>query len=102
MNHEEFLRLVDVIHRDKDIPKEEIFVGLESAIGMAVKKRLGVGEDLVHTSIRFSIGRFTTEEELMFAAEECLKSARKLREMSPLYEMVKEGIDLNTIEWKHD
>ena len=67
-----------------------------------VMRALGVGEDLVHTSIRFSIGRFTTEEELMFAAEECLKSARKLREMSPLYEMVKEGIDLNTIEWKHD
>lgn len=56
MNHEEFLRLVDVIHRDKDIPKEEIFVGLESAIGMAVKKRLGVGEDLVVT-----IGRDTGE-----------------------------------------
>jgi len=56
MNQDEFLRLVDVIHRDKDIPKEEIFLGLESAICMAVKKRLGVGDDLIVT-----IGRTTGE-----------------------------------------
>jgi cysteine desulfurase len=61
-----------------------------------------VGEDLVHTSIRFSLGRFTTEEEVDHATEATIASAKKLREMSPLYEMVKEGIDLNTIEWKHD
>lgn len=67
-----------------------------------VMRALGVGEDLVHTSIRFSLGRFTTEAEVDFAAKECLAAAHKLREMSPLYEMVKEGIDLNTIEWKHD
>ncbi|MEE2830256.1 MAG: IscS subfamily cysteine desulfurase [Myxococcota bacterium] len=67
-----------------------------------VMRALGVGEDLVHTSIRFSLGRFTTEDELDRAVEECLKSARKLREMSPLWEMHKEGIDLSEIEWKHD
>ena len=67
-----------------------------------VMRALGVGEDLVHTSIRFSLGRFTTEAEADFAVEQCLVAARKLREMSPLYEMVKEGIDLSTIEWKHD
>ena len=67
-----------------------------------VMRALGVGEDLVHTSIRFSLGRFTSAEEIDFAVEECLKAANKLREMSPLYEMVKEGIDLSTIEWKHD
>lgn len=67
-----------------------------------VMRALGVGEDLVHTSIRFSLGRFTTEEQVDRAVAACLKSARKLREMSPLYEMVKEGIDLSTIEWKHD
>jgi cysteine desulfurase len=67
-----------------------------------VMRALGVGEELVHTSIRFSLGRFTTEEEVDFATKECLEAANRLREMSPLYEMVKEGIDLNTIEWKHD
>ena len=67
-----------------------------------VMRALGVGEDLVHTSIRFSLGRFTTDEEVTFAAEECLRAARKLRDMSPLWEMFKEGIDLSTIEWKHD
>jgi len=67
-----------------------------------VMRALGVGEDLVHTSIRFSLGRFTTEKDVDYAVEQCLASAHKLREMSPLYEMVKEGIDLSEIEWKHD
>ena len=67
-----------------------------------VMRALGVGEELVHTSIRFGLGRFTTEAEVDFAAAECLAAAGRLREMSPLYEMVKEGIDLATIEWKHD
>jgi cysteine desulfurase len=67
-----------------------------------VMRALGVGEDLVHTSIRFSLGRFTTEEEVDFAAEECLRAAHKLRDMSPLWEMFKEGIDVSAIEWKHD
>lgn len=67
-----------------------------------VMRALGVGEDLVHTSIRFSLGRFTTEEDVDHATSECLRSARKLRDMSPLWEMFKEGIDLSSIEWKHD
>jgi len=67
-----------------------------------VMKALGVNEELVHTSIRFSLGRFSTEEEVDKAVDQCLKAARKLREMSPLWEMFKEGIDISSIEWKHD
>ena len=67
-----------------------------------VMRALGVGEDLVHTSIRFSLGRFTTQEDVDYSVERCLTSANKLRAMSPLWEMFKEGIDLSTIEWKHD
>jgi len=67
-----------------------------------VMKALGVDEELVHTSIRFSLGRFSTEEEGNRAVEQCLKAARKLREMSPLWEMFKDGVDISAIEWKHD
>ena len=67
-----------------------------------VMRALGVSEDLVHTSIRFSLGRFTTDEEVDTATKQCLASAQKLRDMSPLWEMFKEGIDLSAIEWKHD
>jgi cysteine desulfurase len=64
-----------------------------------VLRALGVGEDLAHTSIRFGIGRFTTKEEVDQAIELVIRKVKKLREMSPLYEMVKEGVDLSTIEW---
>jgi cysteine desulfurase len=64
-----------------------------------VLKALGVGEDLAHTSIRFSMGRFTTEEEVDFAAKKTIQTVKKLRDLSPLYEMAKEGIDLKTVEW---
>ena len=64
-----------------------------------VLKAIGVGEDLAHSSIRFGLGRFTTEEEVDLAVEQTVKAVRKLREMSPLYEMVKEGIDLKTVQW---
>jgi len=67
-----------------------------------VMRALGVGEDLVHTSIRFSLGRFTTDEDVDVAIERCVDAATKLRDMSPLWEMFKEGIDLSQIEWKHD
>ena len=67
-----------------------------------VMKALGVDEDLVHTSIRFSLGRFSTQVDVDQAVEQCLTAARKLREMSPLWEMFKEGIDISSIEWKHD
>jgi cysteine desulfurase len=64
-----------------------------------VLRALGVGEDLAHTSIRFGIGRFTTPEEIDFAVDLIKAKVGWLREMSPLYEMVKEGIDLKTVSW---
>jgi len=64
-----------------------------------VLKALGVGDDLAHTSIRFGLGRFTTEEEVDYAADRMIDTVRKLRELSPLYEMAKEGIDMTKVEW---
>ena len=60
---------------------------------------LGVSEELAHTSIRFGIGRFTTEEEIDYAADLICKKVEKLRSMSPLWEMIQEGVDLSTVEW---
>ncbi|MGE5648134.1 MAG: IscS subfamily cysteine desulfurase [Acidobacteriota bacterium] len=64
-----------------------------------VLKALGVGDDLAHTSIRFGLGRFTTQEEVDYVAARVIEVVRKLRELSPLYEMAKEGIDLKKVEW---
>jgi cysteine desulfurase len=64
-----------------------------------VLKALGVGEDLAHTSIRFGIGRFNTEEEVDYVASRVVDTVRRLRELSPLYEMAKEGIDLKNVHW---
>ncbi|XP_059624079.1 cysteine desulfurase, mitochondrial [Cornus florida] len=64
-----------------------------------VLRALGVDEDMAHTSIRYGIGRFTTEAEIDRAVELTVKQVEKLREMSPLYEMVKEGIDIKNIQW---
>lgn len=64
-----------------------------------VLRALGVGEDLAHTSIRFGIGRFTTEGEIDYAIKLVKNSIDKLREMSPLWEMAQEGIDISKIEW---
>ncbi|XP_020598426.1 cysteine desulfurase, mitochondrial-like [Phalaenopsis equestris] len=64
-----------------------------------VLRALGVDEDMAHTSIRFGIGRFTTEAEIDHSVELVVRQVEKLREMSPLYEMVKEGIDLKSIQW---
>ncbi len=64
-----------------------------------VLKALGMGDDLAHSSIRFGIGRFNTEEEIDYVAERMITTVRKLRELSPLYEMAKEGIDLSKVEW---
>ncbi len=67
-----------------------------------VLRSMGVDEDLAHTSIRFGIGRFTTEEEIDTAAEVVVNNIQKLRDMSPLWEMAQEGIDLKSIQWaKH-
>ncbi len=65
-----------------------------------VLKALGVGEDLAHTSIRFGLGRFNTEEEVDYVAEKVISNVNRLRDMSPLYEMAKEGIDLKKVSWK--
>jgi len=64
-----------------------------------VLKALGVGEDLAHTSIRFGIGRFNTDEEVDYVANRVIEVVRRLRDLSPLYEMAKEGIDLKSVHW---
>jgi cysteine desulfurase len=67
-----------------------------------VLRALGVGEDLAHTSIRFGLGRFNTEEEVDYVAGRVIEVVRKLRELSPLYEMAKEGVDLKNVHWNKD
>jgi cysteine desulfurase len=64
-----------------------------------VLRAMGVSEDLAHSSIRFGLGRFTTEEEIDYVTRLVAAKVKKLRDMSPLYEMVKEGVDLTRIEW---
>lgn len=67
-----------------------------------VLRALGVGEDLAHTSIRFGLGRFNTEEEVDYVAGRVIEVVKKLRELSPLYEMAKEGVDLKSVHWNKD
>ena len=64
-----------------------------------VLRALGVGSDLAHSSIRFGLGRFNTEEEVDYVIGRVIETVNRLREMSPLYEMAKEGIDLKTVQW---
>jgi cysteine desulfurase len=64
-----------------------------------VLRALGVDEELAHTSLRIGLGRFTTEEEVDFAVERIVAEVRRLREMSPLWEMAQDGIDLKSIKW---
>ena len=64
-----------------------------------VLRALGVGEELAHTSLRFGIGRFNTEEEVDYVADKVIAAVKRLRDLSPLWEMHQEGIDLSSIEW---
>lgn len=64
-----------------------------------VLKAMGVGEELAHSSIRFGLGRFNTEEEVDYVIEKVVSCVKRLRDMSPLYEMAKEGIDLKSVQW---
>ena len=64
-----------------------------------VLKALGAGDDLAHSSIRFGLGRWTTDEEVDYVVDKLTNVVRRLREMSPLYEMVKEGVDLSKMQW---
>jgi cysteine desulfurase len=64
-------------------------------------KALGLGDDLAHSSLRFGLGRFTTEEQIDYTIKAIKTAVLKLREMSPLWEMWKDGVDLEKIEWAH-
>jgi cysteine desulfurase len=64
-----------------------------------VLRALGVGSDLAHSSIRFGLGRFNTDEEVEYTVDRMIKAVTHLREMSPLYEMAKEGVDLKNVQW---
>jgi cysteine desulfurase len=67
-----------------------------------VLKALGAGDDLAHSSIRFGLGRWTTEEEVDYVADKLARVVSRLRDMSPLYELAKEGVDLATMQWQTD
>ena len=64
-----------------------------------VLRALGLNDELAHSSLRFSFGRFTTEEEVDYAVAQVRKAVEKLRDLSPLWDMYKDGVDLDSIEW---
>ena len=64
-----------------------------------VLRARGIGEELAHTSIRFGLGRYTTQEEVDYVADLVIEKVSRLRNMSPLWEMAQEGVDLKSIEW---
>ena len=65
-----------------------------------VLKGLGLGDDLAHSSIRFGLGRFNTEEEVDYTIDRVVGVVSRLRDLSPLYEMAKEGVDISKMQWK--
>src|SRR5690606_5225470 len=67
-----------------------------------VLKALGVGDDLAHSSLRYGLGRFNTDEEVDYVIRATIETVTRLREMSPLYELAREGIDLKTVQWAVD
>ena len=67
-----------------------------------VLKALGIGDELSHTSIRIGLGRFTTKEEVLYATEAIVAQVTQLRAISPIWELIEEGVDLSTIKWTHD
>ena len=75
---------------------------LPNGMRVLVIRALGVSEELAHSSIRFGLGRFNTEEEVDFVTDRVTREVNRLREMSPLYEMAKEGIDLKSVNWKSE
>jgi cysteine desulfurase len=93
---------------------ESVLMGLNKEVALAsgsactsatlepsyVISALGVDAELAHSSIRFGLHRFTTEEEVDFVGRRTVEVVQRLREMSPLYELAKEGVDLKTIQWK--
>jgi cysteine desulfurase len=99
----------------KYLKGEELLVGFNKNIAVSsgsscasalpepsyVLKALGLGDDLAHSSLRFGLGRFTTEEEIDYTIEQVRNTVGRLRDASPLWEMYKEGIDLDTSEWAH-
>ena len=64
-----------------------------------VLKALGTGDELAHSSIRFGLGRFNTQAEVDYVAKRVVETVRRLRELSPLYEMAKDGVDLKKVQW---
>jgi cysteine desulfurase len=67
-----------------------------------VLRSLGVGDDQTHTSIRIGLGRFTTKQEVLYAVDAITEQVNELRAISPIWEMIEEGVDLSKIEWKHN
>jgi len=67
-----------------------------------VLRAMKVGDDMAHSSIRFGLGRFTTDEEIEYTSGRVVEAVQRLRELSPLYEMAVEGIDLSTVKWQQD